>query len=508
MGLTLPVVSVTLGPTYASDNNAAFEDVDAHDHSSGKGVQVPSAGLNINGNVDWDANSITDLGSADFSAQLSALSSGSRRIFSYAGELYYRDAVGNNVRLTLAGSVDGSGSGAITGLSPPAIASYTSATKQFGLFFDTAKQASIQHGDLLIFPFDGSAQYTNFTTIKASTALASNFTLTLPTALPATKLPLVSSSAGALSFDTELQLGNGSAGSPSYSFSGDTNTGMYNTGTADTIGWTTGGTLRLSLNTTSLTSTLPFYAAVGSASTPIYTFTTDTNTGIYHSGADEIGFAVGGSAVFRADVDGLSMFTGAQLIGDDGGTAAAPAFTFAGDVDTGMYRTAANSIGLSTNGVIRATINSTGLTLAGVNLSSNGTQSAPTYSFAGDTGTGMYYPSTNTLGFSTNSTLRAYIDSTGFICRAINTQSGGPVAFYTETGSLTTGANTTLTVTGTILSFTGEYVSGTDTFPIGGTSEVSGVHRLPGAGSAAAVKIVNSDGSTRSYKAVIAYIPS
>ena len=45
---------------------------------------------------------------------------------------------------------------------------------------------------------------------------------------------------------TEVRTGNGVAGGPAFSFSGDTNTGMYNAG-ADTLGFATAGTLRLQI---------------------------------------------------------------------------------------------------------------------------------------------------------------------------------------------------------------------------------------------------------------------
>lgn len=45
MGLDLPTVGVTTGPDWATMINNAFETVDAHDHSSGKGVQISNAGI-------------------------------------------------------------------------------------------------------------------------------------------------------------------------------------------------------------------------------------------------------------------------------------------------------------------------------------------------------------------------------------------------------------------------------------------------------------------------------
>jgi len=45
MNMTLPIPTVTLGPEYANQNNAAFLVTDSHDHSSGKGVPVPTSDL-------------------------------------------------------------------------------------------------------------------------------------------------------------------------------------------------------------------------------------------------------------------------------------------------------------------------------------------------------------------------------------------------------------------------------------------------------------------------------
>ncbi len=84
----------------------------------------------------------------------------------------------------------------------------------------------------------------------------------------------------------------GTAALPSYSFYEDNNTGMYRSA-ADTVAWSTNGTLRLSLSTTTLTSTLPFYAPDGSHSAPSYTFSADTDLGFYRSATDEITFNIG-----------------------------------------------------------------------------------------------------------------------------------------------------------------------------------------------------------------------
>ena len=72
MNLSLPTVSVTLGPTWATQVNTAFETIDSHDHSSGKGTKVPSAGLNINANVDFNENAIQNLQFASYEQRTSS----------------------------------------------------------------------------------------------------------------------------------------------------------------------------------------------------------------------------------------------------------------------------------------------------------------------------------------------------------------------------------------------------------------------------------------------------
>lgn len=52
-----------------------------------------------------------------------------------------------------------------------------------------------------------------------------------------------------------------------------------------------------------------------------------------------------------------------QLLGDDGSLNGSPAYSFDGDTDTGMFRNSANTIGFSTAAVERAIIDANGLTL-------------------------------------------------------------------------------------------------------------------------------------------------
>lgn len=96
MNLTLPTVSVTAGPLYATENNEAFEAIDAHDHTSGKGVLVPVAGLNINADLSMEGFDLTTFRSLRCQTQAAALATGSdvECYYSVAGVPYYNNAAG------------------------------------------------------------------------------------------------------------------------------------------------------------------------------------------------------------------------------------------------------------------------------------------------------------------------------------------------------------------------------------------------------------------------------
>jgi hypothetical protein len=78
----------------------------------------------------------------------------------------------------------------------------------------------------------------------------------------------------------------------------------------------------------------------GSAAAPAIRGT-DTNTGIFF-GADIIGFAEGGAEVARFNAD--AQFVAAA------GTASLPVITTTGDVNTGIFFPAADTVGISTGG--------------------------------------------------------------------------------------------------------------------------------------------------------------
>lgn len=116
MSLDLPVVSVTLGPTWASELNTALSLVDEHDHTSGKGKTVPSAGININANLNFNQFSPTSVKTVAFydqGAPLAPTFVGS--IYVVSGDLYYNNGTGQSVKITDGTTINAASIGGIGG---------------------------------------------------------------------------------------------------------------------------------------------------------------------------------------------------------------------------------------------------------------------------------------------------------------------------------------------------------------------------------------------------------
>jgi hypothetical protein len=105
----------------------------------------------------------------------------------------------------------------------------------------------------------------------------------------------------------------GTAAAPGITFTGDLNTGIYSPG-ADQVAISTNGTQRLTVDTAATTSTLPVVHPLGAVGTPSITFTGDLNTGIYSPTADTIAFAEGGVEAMRIDSSGR-VGIGATTVG-------------------------------------------------------------------------------------------------------------------------------------------------------------------------------------------------
>ena len=104
LNLTLPDVGSTLGPTWATTLNDAFIDLDDHDHST-QGKSIPTAGLNLNADLEFNGYSATELKYGVFEDQGSA-STTSRSLYSKGNDLYWRNT-STSVQITKDGAVKG-----------------------------------------------------------------------------------------------------------------------------------------------------------------------------------------------------------------------------------------------------------------------------------------------------------------------------------------------------------------------------------------------------------------
>jgi len=123
LNITLPDVGTTLGPTWATQLNSAWQSLDSHDHTSGKGAQIPPSGLVINADLSFKTAGTSykaqDLESLKFTNNAgtaftstdydnSAFSEG------LAGELFYINSNNDKCQITNGTVVNVSGQNAIS----------------------------------------------------------------------------------------------------------------------------------------------------------------------------------------------------------------------------------------------------------------------------------------------------------------------------------------------------------------------------------------------------------
>ena len=107
MNLDLPTPTVTLGPEWATELNAAMDTIDAHDHTNSKGALIPVAGLSIDSDLDFNAFSITNLKTVNLELQGSILDGASyiNSVQVFDGDLYFTNGAGVAVQVTSGSSL-------------------------------------------------------------------------------------------------------------------------------------------------------------------------------------------------------------------------------------------------------------------------------------------------------------------------------------------------------------------------------------------------------------------
>lgn len=207
MGLVLPTEGGDAG-TYDTILNAALTVVSDHNHTSGSGAQVPTAGLNINADLTF-----TSSGTAYAATNVKALDftpSATSGMAAYAGalfcnsadnELYWRTTSGSNVKVTNGAALN---IGAFTGGfggdygSIPAEANFSDANKEY-TFKSTASGnwSRLRAGAMRLAEF-GTTE-TTYVELACPAALAGTYTITMPTAAPGSTSIVSMSSSGVLS---------------------------------------------------------------------------------------------------------------------------------------------------------------------------------------------------------------------------------------------------------------------------------------------------------------------
>lgn len=173
--------------TWDTELNATIDLVDSHDHSTGKGVKVPTAGLNVNADLSFAGFGATALKVVDLAAVLASTVTGyPTAIFvnSADNELYWRTSGGTNVKLTSGASLNAALLGGFTGDygSGGSEANFNSGTSIFNFLRAANHRAFIDCSDIRL--FQGTSGITNAVKIRSPNALAGSYDFILPTALP------------------------------------------------------------------------------------------------------------------------------------------------------------------------------------------------------------------------------------------------------------------------------------------------------------------------------------
>lgn len=185
MNLPIDSPGITPGPQWATDLESVKTLLDTHTHISGQGIQVPSAGLNINATLPFGGNAASGLSYLGLASQ-SSTSSGTlfAALQQSGGNLYWNNNSGVPVQLTSGGSVNVAPTlGSITNLGGTTAAlTYSAALSTFIATANTGISAGWDGAAVTIRPA-GVANAQGIT-LAAPTGLTA-YTATLPSALPA-----------------------------------------------------------------------------------------------------------------------------------------------------------------------------------------------------------------------------------------------------------------------------------------------------------------------------------
>jgi hypothetical protein len=221
----------------------------------------------------------------------------------------------------------------------------------------------------------------------------------------------------------------GTADAPGIAWESDPNCGLYLI-SSDNMGFSTNGSLRMRITNTGLVMNSAVSLVGGSAAAPSLTFIdgSDSDTGIYRAGANQLSISTNGVERMRISTTQVHNYIPVEL---SLGTTASPSIFFAGDSNTGMFSPAADQLALVTNGTNRLQISSS-ISMNAVTNFQAGSLTFPSWSFQGDTDTGVYRPGVNTLGVVAGGIDRLRVSDTFIEANVVvDMQAAQPCLIYT-----------------------------------------------------------------------------
>lgn len=199
MGLSLPTPGLSV-PDWAGLLNTAFSLLDSHDHSAGHGLQVPSAGININADLTFNGFNLTQARTLRLQQQAAApaLAADAGAIYATtAGDLWFNNGAGQHVQITSGAALSAASLGGISGLGGTSAGSaYSNSTKTFTFTQAANQSALLDAGPLVIHDTAASAFGI---TLQSPVGIAAAYALTLPAALPVANALLSLGTSGVLS---------------------------------------------------------------------------------------------------------------------------------------------------------------------------------------------------------------------------------------------------------------------------------------------------------------------
>lgn len=254
---------------------------------------------------------------------------------------------------------------------------------------------------------------------------------------------------------------------PSIAFASSESTGLYYP-QLNTLGITCGTTISFFFNENKNESFLPVVLPTGILAAPTLHFTGDVDTGLYQPAAEEIALGCNGFQVMRWTEN--DVYSSARINVPSGGSPTNLALAINGDSNTGIYSPGADQLALVANGAQCLVTNATSVDMKLPIYAPVGLLTAPSYSFEGRTGIGMYSPALSTLALNVDGAemlqltdTKCTINGNVRIPDGTLTNLGLAFASDTDTGFYRQAANHLTLVTGAVqrLSFTPSYWSST-----------------------------------------------